>query len=70
MGFRFSSSTFPDVIAMIKVDKRPTPEFIWPIQLRPNRDNVLVFLPYEQTPEERYFNDMRDFMRKHKLFHK
>src|ERR1022692_3091432 len=77
----FQRLYFPDVIAMIRVDKRPTPQifrpiqlrpdrdnYLGPIQLRPDRDNYLVFLPYERTAEEAYLNEMRSFMKKHGLF--
>ena len=64
----FQRLYFPDVIAMIRVDKRPTPQIFRPIQLRPDRDNYLVFLPYERTAEEAYLNEMRSFMKKHGLF--
>lgn len=67
-GVWFHRLYFPDVIAMIKVDQRPTPRIFRPIQLRPDRDNYLVFLPYERTAEEAYFNEMRSFMKKHGLF--
>ena len=55
---------------MIKVDKRPRPQIFRTIQLHPDRDNYLVFLPYERTPEEAYFNEMRAFMKKHDLLEK
>jgi hypothetical protein len=69
-GVWFQRLYFPDVIAMIKVDQRPTPSILQPFELRPDRDNYLVFLPYEQTDEEAYYNEMLTFMRKHRLLDK
>ena len=48
-GVWFYRLYFPDVIAMIKMDARPTPRLLRPIELRSEGDNYLVFLPYKRN---------------------
>lgn len=59
---------FPDITALIKVDKRRTPTPFDKVQLHPEGENYIIFLPYGGTQEERFYTDMKTFMRKHKLF--
>jgi len=59
---------FPDVIALIKVDQRPTPEPFSRLQLQPDKENYMIFLPHRGMHEERFYTDLNKFMRKHKLF--
>lgn len=67
-GVRFYRLYFPDVIALIKADQRSTPSPFNRIQLQPQRENYMIFLPYQGMQEEKFYTEMTTFMRKHKLF--
>jgi hypothetical protein len=67
-GVWFYRLYFPNVIAMIKIDKRPTPDSFAPIQLRPNGDNYMIFQPHYGSPEDQFFRGLHQFMKKNDLF--
>lgn len=51
----------PNLIAMIKVDKRPLPKLFKPIVLRETPPHRLIFLPYFGSSEMRYIEEMKSF---------
>ncbi len=53
----------PNVIAMVKVDKRPLPKLFNPIVLREIPPHHLVFLPYFDSSEMRYIEEMKSFLK-------
>jgi hypothetical protein len=69
-GVWFYHLYFPNVIALVKVDQRPTPSPFDKIQLRANGDNYLVFQPHKGTAEDHFYRGLHEFMRKNDLFEK
>ena len=67
-GVWFCRLYFPNVIALIKVDERPTPEALAPLQLRPDGDNYMMFHPHHGSPEDRFFRGLHRFMKENDLF--
>ena len=66
-GVRFYRLYFPDVIALIKVDQRRTPEWLSRVQLQSSGDNYMIFLPYRGLQEEKFFANMKKFIHAHEL---
>jgi hypothetical protein len=52
----------PELIALIKVDKRPLPKLFKPIVLRELPPHRLIFLPYLDSSEMKYIEKMKSFL--------
>jgi hypothetical protein len=55
----FYRISFPDVVAMVKVDRRKTPYPFDQIELGKSAHNVMVFQPYHSSPEQKSFEKWR-----------
>jgi hypothetical protein len=55
-----------DIQILVKVDKRPLPEFFAPIVIRPKPPHYLVFMPFKGSRESEYFEGMKRALRDHR----
>jgi hypothetical protein len=57
----------PDVQILVKVDKRPLPDFLRKIMVTPKPPHYMVLFPYKGSDEAAYFEGMKAAIREHKL---
>jgi hypothetical protein len=63
-GVNICTFYLPNMITLIKVDKRPMPELLNQITLQKESPYNLLFLPYSNSSERRYIEEISNIYRK------
>jgi hypothetical protein len=63
-GVNICSFYLPNIMVLIKVDKRPMPRLFNQITLQRKSTYDLIFLPYTDSPEEKYIEKIKSIYRK------
>jgi hypothetical protein len=65
-GVNYVQVYLPDIQILVKVDKRPLPEFFAPIVIKRKPPHYLVFFPFKGSPDSEYFEGMKRAIRDHR----